>query len=76
MDVACSTNGNEEKCVCGLVGEKMKENRPLRNLRLRWECNIADPKKIGLEDVKLIHLTQDRHNVCSVLNTVMSLRLL
>jgi hypothetical protein len=57
-----------------LVG-KPEGRRPLGRPRRRWEDNIKmDLGEIGLGDVDLIFLAQDRDKWRALVNTVMSLR--
>jgi hypothetical protein len=57
-----------------LVG-KLKEKRPLGRPRRRREDNIRiDLRKIWLEGVDWMHLTQDKDRGWAVVNTVTKLR--
>jgi hypothetical protein len=59
-----------------LVG-KPEGKRPLRRARLRWEDGIRmDLREIGLGDVDLIRLSQDRDRWRAVVSAVMKLRVL
>jgi hypothetical protein len=56
--------------------ENLKEKRPLRRPRRRWEDNIKmDLREIGWEVVDWLHLAQDRDQWHALVNTVMNLRL-
>jgi hypothetical protein len=57
-----------------LVG-KPKGNRTLRSPRRRWEGNVKmDLRKVGMDGIDWIGLTQDRDQWSVPVNTVMNLR--
>jgi len=74
MGGACSTYGEEEKCIQELVG-KPEGKRPLGGPRHRWEDNIKmDLQEIVCGDKGWIALAQDRDRWRALVNAVMNLR--
>jgi hypothetical protein len=67
MGGACNVHGEMRNAYKILVG-KPEGKRPLR----RWEHNLMDLSEIGLEDVDLINLAQDRNRWLALVNTVMN----
>ena len=77
MGGACSTYGEEEKCIQGFGG-KPKGKKPLGRPRHRWEDNI----KMDLQKVEWVRgavdwvdLAQDRDMWRAFLNYAMSFRI-
>jgi hypothetical protein len=57
-----------------LVGNS-EEKRPFARPRLRWNDNLRiKPQVPGYEDVKLIHLAQDRDQWMVLVNTALNFR--
>jgi hypothetical protein len=53
----------EIRNACNILVGKPGRKRPLRRPRRRWEANITmDLREIGWEDVKWMHLAQDRNS--------------
>jgi hypothetical protein len=73
MGVRCRTLAEMRNAYNILVG-KPKGKRPLRRNRHRWEDNIRlDLREIVWEDVKWMHLAQDRDQWWDLVNTVMNI---
>jgi hypothetical protein len=63
------------KNACNTSVGKPEGKRPLGRPRLRWKGNVKiNLREIGWEGVDWIHLTQDKHQWRTLVNTVMSLR--
>jgi hypothetical protein len=68
--------GEERKLYKVLVG-KPEGKRPLGRPRRRWKDGVRmDLMEIGLRDVNLIRLAQDRGRCRTVVSSVMNLRVL
>jgi hypothetical protein len=74
MGGACSTYGEDERCIKVFVG-RPEGKRPLGISRCRWEDNIKmDIQKIGCGCMDWIELPQDRDRFRALVNAVMNLR--
>jgi hypothetical protein len=69
------TEEEEKKNACGILGIKIKGDRPLERPRHRWEDNIKmDLRVLGWGPMDWIHLAEDRDQWLALVNTVMNLR--
>jgi hypothetical protein len=67
-------HGRDENAYNILV-RKPEGMRPLRRPRCRWKGNIRmNLRKIGWKGVDWMHLTQDRHQWCALVNTIINLQ--
>jgi hypothetical protein len=74
MGRACSTNGRQRKMHIGFCWER--EEGPLGSCRRIWDDNIKmDIREIGLSDMDLIHLVQDRDQWRAHADMVMNIRI-
>jgi hypothetical protein len=72
MGVACSTYGEEERCI-QCFGRESEGKRPLG--RCRWENNIKmDLQKVGWRGMDWIDLAEDRERWRELVNAVMNFR--
>jgi hypothetical protein len=74
MGRACSTYGEEEKCMQGLIG-KPKGRRPLERTKRRREDNIKIYiREVGCGGKDWINLAQNRDRRRAVMNAAMNIR--
>jgi len=73
MGGACSTYGEEERCIQDFGGES-EGRRPLGTPRCRWEDNIKmDLQEVGCGSIDRIELAQDRDRWWALVYVVMNL---
>jgi hypothetical protein len=64
----------EKRNACRIMVRKSERKRPLGRPTCRWMDNIK--MELGLADMDLIDLAQDRNQWRALVNTVMNLRVL
>jgi len=74
MGGACSTYGEDRRCIQGFGGET-RGKEPLGRPRGRWEDNTKmDLQEVGCEGMDWIDMAQDMDRLRAVVCTLMNLR--
>jgi len=75
MGGACSTYGEDRRCIQGFGGGKREGKRPLGRPRRRWEDSTTmDLQEVGCEEMDWIDVAQVMDRLRALVCAVMNLR--